>query len=301
VTKPKWFASFLLASTCSLFAETHCPGNVASVPFHLINRHKIILPVSVNHSGPHNFLLDTGTEISMIDSALAAELHLKGRGAAVVAGAGSRQAASFATVDLIEASSHAVSNADLLIYDLGNLQSADLHIRGILGEDFLEHFDMLIDNVHSLLCLDDSGVMREAVKGPRVEMAAKVTADGDEAPSLLILEVRLSDASRPVRLMLDSGTNAPILYNTESYMSLPTSQSVVLRGSSVDGGQRTFTALPVQDVEIGPVKLAGVPFFNLGGEQRDPRAKGFDGVLATELFRTIFIDHTHRMAVLQPR
>jgi hypothetical protein len=301
----KWIACFVLASTplTHLLAEAHCPGNVASVPFHLINRHKIILPVLVNHSGPYNFLLDTGTEISMVDSALAADLHLSGRGVAVVAGAGSRQTASFTRVDSIATGSHAAANADALIYALGNLEAGGLTIQGILGEDFLERFDMLIDNAHGLLCLDDSGAMAEAVKGPRVALEPQPAPgkDGDEAPHLLILEARLSDASRPVRLMLDSGTNAPVLYNTGSYMSLPLSQTVLLRGSSVDGGQRIFSALPIQDVKIGPAKLAGVPFYSLSGLEKDPRAKGFDGVLATELFRTIFIDHAHRLAVLQPR
>ena len=51
-----------------------------------------------------------------------------------------------------------------------NLQSADLHIQGILGEDFLEHFDMLIDNAHSLLCLDDTGAMRAGVKGTHIPL-----------------------------------------------------------------------------------------------------------------------------------
>jgi len=45
----------------STSAEPHCPGNVASVPLHLTNSHQMIVAVSVNHSGPYNFLLDTGT------------------------------------------------------------------------------------------------------------------------------------------------------------------------------------------------------------------------------------------------
>ncbi len=69
MTNFKWFASFVLAATIvsTLGAETHCPGNVASVPFHLVNRHQIIVAVSINHSGPYNFLLDTGTQITMVD------------------------------------------------------------------------------------------------------------------------------------------------------------------------------------------------------------------------------------------
>ena len=37
----KGFASLVLAATIvsTLSAETHCPGNAASVPLHLVNRH----------------------------------------------------------------------------------------------------------------------------------------------------------------------------------------------------------------------------------------------------------------------
>jgi Aspartyl protease len=299
----KWFASFALATTIAstLSAETHCPGNVASVPFRLVKGHQIILSVSVNHTGPYHFLLDTGTQITIVDPSLAAQLHLDTDGAAVVAGAGSRQSASLAELDLLEAGSHFVARPKVLVYDLQPLQSADLNIQGVLGEDFLEHFDMLIDNAHSLLCLDDSGVMRSAMKGPRIPLVVSIGPEqGAPTSSLLIVSVRLSDATRPVRLMLDSGANAPILYNTAQYLSLPLSQTKSLRGSSVDGKQRMFSALPLQDVKIASLALSGVPFFSLGGAQQDASKKGFDGVLTTGLFRRVFIDHADHFAVLEP-
>ena len=98
----------------------------------------------------------------------------------------------------------------MLVYDLPTFHLADLHIQGILGEDFLEHFDMLIDNAHSLLCLDNSAAMRAEVKGPHIPLVATAEPeDGVALPSLLIIAVRLSDGLRPVRLMLDSGANTP--------------------------------------------------------------------------------------------
>ena len=131
MTTFQWFASLVLAATIvpALAAETHCPGNVASVPFRLVNRHQIVLAVSINHTGPYNFLLDSGAQITMIDPSLAAELHLDTQGAAEVAGVGSRQSASFAQLDLVEAGSHAVANQKVLVYDLQNLRSPDLHFR----------------------------------------------------------------------------------------------------------------------------------------------------------------------------
>ncbi len=303
MTTFQWFSSLVLATTIvpALVAETHCPGNAASVPVHFVNRRQIVLSVSINHTGPYNFLLDSGDQITMIDPSLASGLHLHTQDAAVVAGAASRQSTSFAQLDLIEAGSHAVAHQRVLVYDLQNLRSSDLHIQGILGEDFLEHFDMLIDGAHHLLCLDSSAAMRAEVKGTHIPLVAlPEPEDGAAAPGLLIIEVRLSDGMRPVRLMLDSGTNAPVLYNTSQYMALPLSQNVPLRGSGVDGAQRIFSALSPQDVKIGSLELSRVPFFSLAGTQKDARLKGFDGVLPTGLFRRVFIDHADHFAVLEP-
>jgi len=304
MTNFRSFASLVLAATIvpALPAETHCPGNVASLPFHFVNRHLIVLAVSINHTGPYNFQLDTGTQITMIDPSLATGLHLETQGAAIVAGAGSRQSASTAKLDLLEAGSRSVANQRVVVYDLQNLQSADLHIQGILGEDFLEHFDMLIDNAHNLLCLDDTGAMRAGVKGTHIPLVDPVeAANGAVLPDLLIIAAHLTDGTRPVRLVLDSGANAPVLYNTSQYMALELTQTVVLRGNGVDGAQRIFSALPPQDVKIGPLELSGVPFFRLAGSQKDPMAKGFDGVLTMGLFRRVFIDHTEHFAVLELR
>jgi predicted aspartyl protease len=51
-----------------------------------VSRYQIVLAVSINRSGPYDFLLDTGTQITMIDPSLADELQLDTQGAAVVRG-----------------------------------------------------------------------------------------------------------------------------------------------------------------------------------------------------------------------
>jgi hypothetical protein len=296
----KWFASLVLAATIlpALPAETHCPGNVASVPFRFVDRHRIVVAVSINHTGPYNFLLDSGAQITMIDPSLAAALHLDTQGAAVVSGVGSGRSASYARLDLVEAGSHTVANQKVLVYDLRNLHSDDQHLRGILGEDFLEQFDLLIDNGHRLLCLDDSAAMRAEVKGPHIPLVA--TAEADAMPRLLLITVRLSGGLRPVRLLLDSGVNEPILFNTSEYMLRRPSHDVPVRGSGVDGTQPILSALPPQVVKIGSLELSGVSFLSTTTE-KSSYAKGFDGVLTTGLFRRVFIDHADRFAVLEPR
>ena len=299
----QWFASLVLAATTlpALVAETHCPGNVASVPLRFVDRHRIVVAVSINHTGPYNFLLDSGAQITMIDPTLATALHLDTRGAAAVSGVGSGRSASYAQLSLVEAGSKGVANQKVLVYDLQNLRSEDQHLRGILGEDFLQKFDVLIDNAHRLLCLDDSAAMRAEVKGPHIPLVA--TAEADEAgamPGLLLIIARLSDGLRPVRLLLDSGVNEPILFNTSEYMLLRSSHDVLVRGSGVDGTEPILSALPPQVVKIGSLQLSGVSFFSTTAE-KNSFAKGFDGVLTTGLFSRVFIDHADRFAVLEPR
>jgi hypothetical protein len=301
MTSFKTFASLVLAATTivpTLTAETHCPGNVASLPFRLVNRYQMIVSVSINHAGPFSFLLDTGTQMTMVEPALAAALHLETTGKAEVASVGMQAPASFAQTDLVEAGSHSVANQRVLVYDLGNLQATGLNIQGVLGEDFVEHFDMLIDNGHSLLCLDDSAAMRAEVKGSRIPLQASA-ADGSQLASSLIVVGRLSDGMRPVRLKLDSGSNVPFLYSTSEYMALG-----MFRGASLHGGsgeaQKTFMALPPQNVKIGSAELSKVPFITLASTQKNIRTSEFDGLLTMGLFKRVFINHADRYAVLEP-
>ena len=297
----KWFASFVLAATIvpALPAEPHCPGNVASVPLHLTNSHQMIVAVSVNHSGPYNFLLDTGTQTTMVDPSLAAELHLNTQGSAEVAGVGFLASAPFAQLDLLEVGSHAVANQKVIVFEFQNPHSVDLHFRGVLGEDFLSQFDMLIDNDHNLICLDDSAGMRADVKGPHIALLAPArAANGMPALMSLIIVARLSDGERPVRLKLDSGTNVSFLFNTYRYIPLGLLRSTSLLGGGLDGAQHPYAAMPLQDLKIGPLEIPRVSFLTFADSKQDSGITG-DGMLATRLFRRVFICHTHHFAVLE--
>jgi hypothetical protein len=299
----KWFASLVAATIVqTLPAEPHCPGNVASVPLHLTNRHQMIVAVSVNHSGPYNFLLDTGNQTTMVDPSLAAELHLNTLGSAEVAGVGFHAAASVAQLDVLEVGSHAVANQKVVVFDIQNPHSADLHFRGVLGEDFLSQFDMLIDNAHNLLCLDDSARMLADVKGPHIALLAPARGVNDMLALMsLIIVARLSDGERPVLLKLDSGTNVSSLFNTYRYLPLGLLRSTSLLGGGLDGAQHPYATMPLQNLQIGPLEIPRVPFVTLADSPEGlSRTSAFDGLLTLGLFRRVFVSHAHHFAVLEP-
>jgi hypothetical protein len=304
MTSFRWLASLgLVVSLVPVFAaKTRCPGNAASVPLQLLNGYQMILSVTVNHSGPYPFLLDTGTQTTTVDLSLARELGLATQAAKVVEGVGFQASALSAQLDLLTVGSHAVANQKVLLYSLHNLQSFGLNIRGVLGEDFLARFDVLIDNAHGLFCLDDSPALRASVKGPRIQLVARDHAPGGAPGSRsLIVESRLLGANRRLRLWLDSGTNVPFLYDPSEYLAQETSRNAPVEGIGANGQRREYAALPSQDLEIGPVELSKVTFFTFAGASKDSAISEFDGLLTTGLFKRIFICHADHFVILEPR
>jgi hypothetical protein len=300
MTNLKLGASLILAASAipALIAEPRCPGYAASLHLHVVNRHQVIVAVSINHAGPYNFLLDAGTQITMLDPSLAASLQINTSGTAAVASAGVNAVASLAQVELIEVGSQSSANQKVLVYDLKNLPATGLDIQGVLGEDFLGQFDMLIDNAHSVLRLDEPGTMQAPLKGQRVTLL-KPSEKNPELADSLIVSARLTDGTRPVRLKLDSGANTPFLYHADDYMALGLSHGATLRGGGANGSLRTFVALPAQEVRIGSVRISRVTFVTLAGAQKDSRTSDFDGLLTFGLFKRVFISHADHFAVLE--
>lgn len=298
-------AFFLLVLTIvpALEAKTRCPGNVASVPLRFLNGYKMVVPVSIDHLGPYEFLLDTGTQTTTVDPSLVVQLGLTTQGSAEIAGPGFQSSASSVHFDLLEAGSHSVANLTALVYDLQSLRSSGLIIQGVLGEDFLQHFDVLIDNAHSLLCLDDSAAMRERVTGSHIALLtpAAQTPGNTAVPRSLIVETRLADVERPVRLWLDSGTNVSFLFNPSEYLTRRNFQNALQPGTGANGQQQVYAALPDQDVKIGPIELLNVAFFTFAGASKGSRISEFDGLMTTGLFRWILICHADHYVVVEPR
>ena len=199
-------------------------------------------------------------------------------------------------LDQLAIGAHAVAHLEAVVYNLQNLKSFDLHLRGVLGEDFLQHFDMLIDNAHKMLCLDESSAMRPDIKGPHIALVTPMDGD-DIPPNSLIIPIHLSGSSQPLRLKLDSGANAPFLYNASKLPAIAHLRVSSFHGGGADGAQRSIMALPPQDMKIGSLEFAKVPFFTLASGDPNSSSLGFDGLLTMG----VFICHSDHFAILEPR
>jgi hypothetical protein len=257
--------------------------------------------VTINHTGPYEFLLDTGTGSTIVDPSLATELHLKTQGSAEVVGVGFSTQTSFAVLDLLETGLHSVANHLVVVHDLQPLQAADLHFRGILGGDFLGHFDVLMDYAHRMLCLDETKVMQAAVKGGHIALVTPSQTPNEVSfTTLLIIPVDLSGFARRLLLTLDSGANAPFLFNHAVYLTPRLRQTRQRDGYGADGVKRGFSILPPQSMQIGSLNIQQVSFATPADSGENTLTSRQDGLLATVLFRRVFISYADRFVVLDP-
>jgi hypothetical protein len=162
--------SLLLLIPGAMLAQTGCPGNVNAIPIQRVNKHQMVVSVSLNHSGPFDFLLDTGAQVTVVDLLLAADLRLMSIGNAKVAGMSFQGPALFAQLDRLQVGDHVATKQSVLVYNMKNVQGSGFAIRGLLGEDFLSLYDVLIDRTHNVLCIDDSGEMRKVISGEAVPL-----------------------------------------------------------------------------------------------------------------------------------
>lgn len=159
----------------TLQAKPHCPAGIASVTPRFVQRALIVIPVKINQKGPFDFMVDTGSQITVIDPSLAAQLDLKAQGRVGIISVASVAQASVTLLDRLEADSHLVEKSPAIVQDLRQIQAADPRIRGVLGESFLAHFDLLIDYGHKLLCFDETNAMRDSVRGEAFSLCPRNT------------------------------------------------------------------------------------------------------------------------------
>jgi hypothetical protein len=303
MTTLKWLASvsLVVATFPSIYAEPHCPGNVTSLRLRLVQRSLVVVPVEINHTGPYDFMVDTGAQVTTVDPALASALHLKILGETGFIGVGFHSRTPFVQLDSLRIGAHAVDSVLAVIQDPGQIQASDPRVRGILGLNFLEHFDVLIDYSQSLLCLDAGKAMQTKIKGERIVLARPPLSEKElpftERP---IVPVQVSGVRGPLLLHLDSGSNAPMLYEPYKGFTRAPFARAPLRTLSPDGIEREFAVLPPQDVQVGRHVLHQVPFVAPMKADKDLPKVTFDGLLPTLLFQRAYISFADHYVVLDP-
>src|SRR4051812_45135102 len=131
--------SFALAllTPCVISGESRCPVNVATLRYHSLGNSQMGVSVTINRSGPYEFLVDTGSQITIVEPSLASALGLQPLGAADAFFVVRHTEVELAQLDEIQTGSHAVQQLTVAVQSLAQIQVKDPKVRGILGVNFL--------------------------------------------------------------------------------------------------------------------------------------------------------------------
>jgi predicted aspartyl protease len=297
------FVSLATFTLPVLQAGPRCPGSIASVTPRFVQGALIVIPVRINQRGPFDFMVDTGSQVTIVDPSLASELGLKPQGTVGVVSVATYARVSVTVLDRLEADSHVVEKPLAIIGDLRQIQAADPRIRGVLGENFLAHFDLFIDNAHKMLCLDETGAMRDSVRGERIPLLSPQHPES-ELPfaERLVISVHLSGTgSRQILLQLDSGSDGPILFSGTNEPVLRILKQATLRAGNVSKAQQAFAVVPPQDMRIGARTLSHISFGTPVSVGQNVPTLDEDGVLPTVLFQRVYINFADHYVVFDPR
>ena len=203
-----------------LFCATSLPAIAApatigvTVRIKIANDYLIVVPVTINGSGPYDFVLDTGSNNTMLDQKLAEELALPRGGETTVQGVKGSMSIAAVYANSLSIAGATVDGKGLSLFTAARLQALPPKVRGVLGEDFLQNFDVLIDYRHQIIRLESGlGPLAQTLAGERLPVQLSGTRQGKPTYGRLILIGRIDElGDNPVSLLLDSGVNNLTLF-----------------------------------------------------------------------------------------
>ncbi len=255
----------------------------------------IIVPVSINGSGPYDFMLDTGSSKTIVDSKLAEEIGLPVLGEKNVVGALASAHMSVVCVNSLSVAGALVHGGEIFSSDRPSTVFGK--VRGVLGEDFLRNFDVLIDYRHQSLRLEiPLGPMAQTATGEHLPLQLTGTYHGEPTHNRLVISGRMREfGDATLSLVLDSGANQLTLFQYN--LGPGASQAEPIRAGSFN--QWVAPSSSIRRVRSLNLGSNSIPDLTAIAFSRRADVDS-DGLIPTSLFHSIFISSRGGFVILNP-
>jgi predicted aspartyl protease len=270
-------------------AESTQPVTVSMRPY---KGDRSIVAVKVNGVGPYDFMVDTGATVTVLDAALFQELGLRAEGRSHVTSSAGVTDQILSVVEEITLESLSARNITVVSMKSPMTGTGYIGVRGILGENFLRHFDILLDNQHRRITLDAGEGLADSLGGEHLPITfPSISQEGENQyqPMISVTVQAYGQAS----LLLDSGATSLVLLQWQNRLQASVGE---MRLRTVNG------SLPCRStndrVSFGKGRVSDFTMLECQSETVSPR--NHTGVLPTAIFKQIFISHAGSYAIINP-
>lgn len=229
--------------------------------------------VFLNGQGPYRFLIDTGAQSNQVDAAIAGKLDVTPTfRVSVVTATGTTQIGG---TRLAEVTVGAVRSSDqeFLFSKLDGIHALSSDIQGVIGEEFLSHFDYLLD-----------------LRGRTLQFGAP-------APAGEHVLIEPTDGCPTVvtslgRLILDSGSDIVVLFSDGVLFS--EGKGIASSRLQTAAGSAFVQPMPSQRVRIGSRNWKTVQTVMAPGG-----GSAADGLIPLSVFKRVYISNTGGYSVIE--
>jgi Aspartyl protease len=262
------------------------------LPFHLTAQGAIIVPAIVNGIGPVSFMLDTGSNGSVISEQLASRLGARVVAKTTLMSASGRRDALVVRIEHLAVGG--VSAADVLMtvvspdaFNLSDLATGGYKVRGVIGQDVLAALRYTIDYGERRIIWHDTA----AIVPPHATVLELESQDDR-------FVARVPQDQRVLRLVPDTGAETLVLFQHGG--SIPPSASFANETVELSGltGTRVARRAVVRAFRVGSTLLMDVTAVIVG---RDCDATPLDGLLPLHLFARVTFNGPEHQLLIETR
>ena len=293
----KLVLGFLFFS-CAATAQPSTPALTAdsTLPARMLRGYLMIVGVMIDDCGPFDFVVDTGTNATLLDPQLARELGLHARDRLQLESLSSSASVPRYFLQKLRVGPAIISNSEALAVPLTQLKALDPRIRGILGMNVLLHFSFRLDF--------DRGVMELYPFPETASVPAGLRVPVQINESRLLIAVASAAAPRGSwKLALDSGISQFLVFqeriapaNDKSNSSRHGNRVMQV---STNLAQHSADTRWLSDLSIAETSLPTQEIVVLRNDLQKP-ADPQDGLLPVAPFHSVFFDRTSATIIFSP-
>jgi hypothetical protein len=168
----------------------------------------------LNGHGPYDFMLDTGSNYGAVQRKILTELSIPPEDqVAIDMATGGVIHERKTTVESMSVGGLTVLQMSVKTLDSTVLSQNHQRLSGILGESFLKHFDILLDNEKKRLVLDRTSRVADSLSGERLPFSPHGIRDGSRTLDRIVVELKIPRyLQQSLRCLVDSGAGSPFSF-----------------------------------------------------------------------------------------